>query len=186
MNRARLKNRHHSLLILVGFSILSACSSKSPPEQAQPLPSPVVQEAVVPTDLPPATSTAIPAFLPTEAEMEQIVEKPRVKTNIQASNPNEVSLVNGRPTFVEFFAFWCPICQALAPVVHELEAEYFNKIDFIYLDIDNRQTDSFKRTLGYRFQPHLFLLDGQGNITQQWVGYASQEELKIAFDLALE
>lgn len=71
-------------------------------------------------------------------------------------------------------------------MVHGLEIDYFNRIDFIYLDIDDRQTNSFKTMLGYRYQPHLFLLDGKGNITQQWVGYVTSEELKIAFDQALK
>lgn len=70
-------------------------------------------------------------------------------------------------------------------MVHGLEVEYFDKIDFIYLDVDDRQTNSFKNLLGYRYQPHLFLLDEQGNIVQQWVGYITHEELKLAFDRAL-
>ena len=70
-------------------------------------------------------------------------------------------------------------------MVHGLEVDYLNKIDFIYLDIDDPQTNSFKLALGYRYQPHLFLLDGQGNITQQWVGYVNPEDLKMALDQAL-
>jgi hypothetical protein len=64
--------------------------------------------------------------------------------------------------------------------VHGLEQQYGDRIGFVYLDIDDSRTDDFKRQLGYRYQPHLFLLDGEGNITQQWLGFVTQEELEAA------
>ena len=67
-------------------------------------------------------------------------------------------------------------------MVHGLEVEYFDRIDFVYLDIDDSQTDDFKRQLGYRVQPHLFLLDGDGNIVQQWLGIVQESDLRSAFD----
>jgi thioredoxin-related protein len=67
-------------------------------------------------------------------------------------------------------------------VVHGLEVEYFDKIDFVYLDIDDSRTDEFKRLLGYRLQPHIFLLDGEGNIIQQWLGIVPASDLRSVFD----
>jgi hypothetical protein len=67
-------------------------------------------------------------------------------------------------------------------VVHGLEVEYYLDIDFVYLDIDDPRTNEFKSLLGYAYQPHLFLLDGQGNIIQQWIGPVSESELRTAFD----
>jgi hypothetical protein len=64
--------------------------------------------------------------------------------------------------------------------VHGLEQQYGDRISFVYLDIDDSRTDDFKRQLGYRYQPHIFLLDGEGNITQQWLGFVSREELETA------
>lgn len=65
--------------------------------------------------------------------------------------------------------------------MHGLEAEWQNDIDFVYLDIDDPETDSFKRELGYRYQPHLFLIDGEGNVLSQWVGYVEGDILEGAF-----
>ena len=73
----------------------------------------------------------------------------------------------------------------MAPIVHGLEAEYADRMNFTYLNIDDPQTDSFKEALGYRFQPHLFLVDENGNILKQWLGRVSGEELASAFDEAL-
>ena len=52
----------------------------------------------------------------------------------------------------------------MAPIVHGLEVEYFGKVKFAYLDVDDPANDEFKKALGYRVQPHFFLLDGDGNI----------------------
>jgi hypothetical protein len=64
--------------------------------------------------------------------------------------------------------------------VHGLEAEYGSQVNFVYLDIDDRNSEPFKQELGYRYQPHLFLVDADGNILQQWVGRVSRDELESA------
>lgn len=70
--------------------------------------------------------------------------------------------------------------------MHGLEAEWQDEIDFVYLDIDDPRTESFKRELGYRYQPHLFLLDEGGNILQQWLGMVAADDLEDAFLEALQ
>jgi hypothetical protein len=70
----------------------------------------------------------------------------------------------------------------MAPVVHGLEAEYADQVDFVYLDIDDTKTTPFKSELGYRYQPHLFLLDGAGNVLMQWIGFTGEGELKAALE----
>ncbi len=47
-------------------------------------------------------------------------------------------------------------------MVHGLEAKYFGRIKFSYLDADDSQTMDFQRTLGFRYQPELYLLDASG------------------------
>jgi len=64
--------------------------------------------------------------------------------------------------------------------VHGLEQQYGDRINFVYLDIDDGRNDDFKRQLGYRYQPHIFLLDGEGKTTQQWLGFVTREELEVA------
>jgi hypothetical protein len=66
--------------------------------------------------------------------------------------------------------------------VHGLEVEYYDQINFVYLDIDDPANDTFKQDLGFRYQPHLFVLDGVGEILYQWIGPISQEEFIVAFE----
>ncbi len=74
----------------------------------------------------------------------------------------------------------------MAPVVHGLEDEYFTRMKFSYLDIDDPRNDPFKSALGFRYQPHFLLLDGNGNILEQWVGSVSAENFRAAFEAALD
>ncbi len=69
--------------------------------------------------------------------------------------------------------------------MHGLEAEYSDRMNFVYLDIDDPATTAFKQELGYFVQPNFFLLDGQGNVLMQWYGPVSEEEFIQAFDSAL-
>ncbi|MCJ7824298.1 MAG: hypothetical protein MUP44_05315 [Anaerolineales bacterium] len=69
--------------------------------------------------------------------------------------------------------------------MHGHEAKYAGQIDFVYIDIDDPTTAPFKRELGYRYQPHIFLLDGSGKIIGQWVGMVGEAELDAAFQAAM-
>jgi thioredoxin-like negative regulator of GroEL len=70
----------------------------------------------------------------------------------------------------------------MAPIVHGLEAEYSGKIKFTYLDIDDPANREAMRDLGYIGRPHFYLVDEDGNILQQWLGYVAEEDLKEALN----
>ena len=74
----------------------------------------------------------------------------------------------------------------MAPMVHGLEAKYFGRIQFSFLDADDPQTLDIQRSLGFYYQPELYLLDANGKVLEKWVGYTSQEELETAFTKHLE
>jgi hypothetical protein len=74
----------------------------------------------------------------------------------------------------------------MAPIVHGLEAEYFGRIGFVYLDTKDKATSEFQRSLGFSVQPEFYLLDGEGNVLYKWVGPVSQEEFRMIFDQQLE
>ena len=69
----------------------------------------------------------------------------------------------------------------MAPMVHGLEAKYYGKIKFSFLDADDSKTDNFQRALGFRYQPEFYLLDGNGQLLKKWVGFISQEEFETVF-----
>jgi thioredoxin 1 len=105
---------------------------------------------------------------------------------MRATDPRTVELVSGEYQFIEFFAFWCGYCKAMAPVVHELEAMYGEEINFIYLDIDDPATKELKLQLSFELQPHFFLVDGNGKILGEWLGLVELEEFERAFQAELQ
>ena len=70
----------------------------------------------------------------------------------------------------------------MAPIVHGLEPEYAGNINFVYLDIDDPANADLLSFLGYRYQPHFFLVDGAGSVLQQWLGPVSADDLRSALD----
>lgn len=70
----------------------------------------------------------------------------------------------------------------MAPMVHGLEAEYFGRVKFSYLDADDPGTNAFQRTLGFYYQPEIYVLDASGNVLKKFVGFISDDELRSALD----
>ena len=69
----------------------------------------------------------------------------------------------------------------MAPMVHGLEAKYFGRIIFSYIDADDPDTLDLQRTLGFFYQPEIYLLDADGNVLEKWVGFTSEDDLELAF-----
>ncbi|MGW8144975.1 MAG: TlpA family protein disulfide reductase [Anaerolineales bacterium] len=69
--------------------------------------------------------------------------------------------------------------------MHGLEADYYNKINFVYLDIDDPANETFKQELRFIYQPQMFLLDGDGRVLKEWVGPLPREEFQKVFEAVL-
>lgn len=76
-------------------------------------------------------------------------------------------------------------CQAMGPVVHGLEQDYGDRIQFLYLDVEDPANDAIARRLGARGQPLFYLLDGQGRVAASWAGPVREAEFREAFDRLL-
>jgi hypothetical protein len=74
----------------------------------------------------------------------------------------------------------------MAPMVHGLEAEYYGRIKFSYLDADDLATDDFQSTLGFAYQPEFYLLDANGNVLGKLIGFASEDEFRNLFNQHLQ
>jgi thiol-disulfide isomerase/thioredoxin len=135
------------------------------------------------TPLPTASPMSTPTPRPTQTP---IPPPPWIQSSLVASNPEEVVLASGKVQLIEFFAFWCGPCQAMAPLVHGLDERYKEQVNFVYLDIDDPLTADLKKQLGYKSQPHFFLLNQYGVVIQQWVGAVPVEVLNNAIADALK
>ena len=109
-----------------------------------------------------------------------------VRTQLEASDPATFQLASGQVQFVEFFAYWSPMSQSMAPVVFRLEDRYTGRISFAYLDIDDPANDLFRQLIDDRLPPIYYLLDGGGNVLGEWSGYVSEGLFITAFEGTLQ
>lgn len=110
---------------------------------------------------------------------------PWVSAQISATDPNTVDLSAGKPQLIEFFAYWSGPSLAMAPLIQGVEQDYAGRVNFVYLDTDDPGTEPLQEALFFRSEPHFFLLDGDGKVLRQWLGYVSVEELRREIEEAL-
>ncbi len=145
------------ILVLV-MLILSACSSPTAPSGPANIPGP--QPTSTPTDIVPTATLA--------ALLKDYV----------ASDPSLVG-TTGRPQFVQFFAFWCTVCQGMRPTIHELQDKYGTMVDFVYLDIDAPNTKALQQKLAFTgLRPTIIFLDSDGKEVSRLVGEQTQDTLE--------
>ncbi|MGB3765675.1 MAG: thioredoxin family protein [Phormidesmis sp.] len=74
------------------------------------------------------------------------------------SIPLNAAMANGKPTLIEFYANWCTSCQAMAPDMQQLKADYGKRVNFVMLNVDN--TKWLPEMLNYRVDgiPHFEFL----------------------------
>lgn len=81
----------------------------------------------------------------------------------------EIVLKSDKPVLVDFWATWCGPCQAIAPVIEELSAEFDGKAVVGKVDVDNNQDLSVK--YGIRSIPTLLVFKN-GEVVDKIVGMA--------------
>ena len=144
-----------------------------------------VPGTAIPTNTLVPTNTPLPTLTPAPTSTPTPELPPPIRTELSATDPDQFQLNSGDVQLVEFFAYWCVTCRSMAPMIHSFEALYGDQMNFIYLDIDDPANAQFEKALGYRYQPHFFLLDKDGKILQQWIGWMTPEDLRNAIEAAL-
>ena len=89
----------------------------------------------------------------------------------------EIAFTNGKPTYLEFYAEWCEICKEMAPEVAELKKDFDDKINFVFLNVDNPKWDKFIKEFKVNGIPQINFIDANANLLATFTG--SQEENTI-------
>lgn len=68
----------------------------------------------------------------------------------------------------------------MAPIVHGLERQWSDRIDFVYLDVADSATAPARVRLGFRATPHFFLLRSDGTVAREIQGVVPEDSLAAA------
>ncbi len=90
----------------------------------------------------------------------------------------ESALANNHPTIIEFYADWCEACRKMAPAMLELSREKKDKIDFIFLNVDNTLWRDVVETYEVNGIPQLDFFDESGELKGKSLGVRSCEDLQ--------
>lgn len=73
-------------------------------------------------------------------------------------------VVGKKPVLLEFWATWCPLCEALLPRLEAAHRRYGSQVEFVAIAVAvNQSQSSVKRHLARHPIPFRFLWDTNGN-----------------------
>jgi thiol-disulfide isomerase/thioredoxin len=96
-----------------------------------------------------------------------------------ASDPISFNIASGKYQLVELMAFWCEECRDLNPILKGLEKEWGDKVNFVFLNVDDPlNSENLNKLSRFNVVPQLVLLDGDGKIVKEWVGSVPAETIQ--------
>ena len=86
------------------------------------------------------------------------------------------------PVFVDFWAEWCGPCRMVGPVVEELSGDFYGKVKFVKVNVDEANELASKYNV---FSIPTLMIFNNGEVVAQQVGAASKDTYKNMIDRAL-
>ena len=124
--------------------------------------------------------------------------------DINGKTVNTAKLTNnGKPMIISFWATWCKPCIRELKAIHEVYADWQEEtgVRMIIISIDDAQNSQkvrpmvdgfgweyevlldpngdFKRAMNVQSVPHVFVIDGKGNIIHNHSGYTDGAESEL-------
>ena len=150
------------MFIVIFGLLLTACGTVT----VEPTPHPTKLPKAEPT----ATLPRAPRNVHTPTEYDLLY---------YATDINIVGITN-RPQFINAYADWCKECQRNRPLIHDLQGDYGDRIDFLHVDIENMGAMDAVSPFGITSQTQYVLLNNDGEVIQRWFGVLDEVELDEA------
>ena len=109
---------------------------------------------------------------------------------IISKNSNDISAIakeKNMPSLLAFTSTMCVDCQRMKGVLKEVEENYNDKINFLYinaLDKNRKVQDNIKK-YHVTLVPTIILVDENGNETNKIEGYMPKEDLIVEIEEAI-
>ena len=98
----------------------------------------------------------------------------------------EIAFINGKPTYLEFYAEWCEICKEMAPEVTELKKDFENDVNFVFLNVDNPKWNKYIKQFEVNGIPQINFIDSNSNLKATFTGLQQEKILKDSINYLLE
>ena len=98
----------------------------------------------------------------------------------------EIAFINGKPTYLEFYAEWCEICKEMAPEVTELKKDFENDVNFVFLNVDNPKWNKYIKQFEVNGIPQINFVDSNSNLKATFTGLQQEKILKDSINSLLE
>jgi thiol-disulfide isomerase/thioredoxin len=83
--------------------------------------------------------------------------------NLQGDSVALAQWIGKKPVLVEFWATWCPICEALLPRMEAAQKKHGDRVVFLVVAVAvNQSKNSVRRHIDKHPMPFTFLWDGNG------------------------
>ena len=102
--------------------------------------------------------------------------------NATDTNFESEVLASAGTVLVDFSAVWCGPCKKLEPIVHEIAAEYGDRLKVVKVDVDNAPGTAAR--FGVLSIPTLMIFHG-GAVKDQYTGVLSKKALADRVDKVL-
>lgn len=135
-------------------------------------------------DPPPPNAPTVETSLAVERELPGMPDRPADAADIDSTfyredSPEAIG-ATGKPQLIVFYRsneedFWgCFQCMVMLPTVIELEAEYWDRIDFVYLNMDQPDVEPVLEEFNidssiYRQRLSLFLMSAEGERVHRFI-----------------
>lgn len=86
-------------------------------------------------------ATTIVGLAPLSANSSATFEVSVPQQQLVARSDNALARqLQGKPVVVDIYASWCPACRNIAPTLSQLKQKYKNKVNFVVLDVRDRES----------------------------------------------
>jgi thiol-disulfide isomerase/thioredoxin len=88
-----------------------------------------------------AVATMMVGITPLQANSSITAEVGVSQKQLIARSENALARqLQGKPVVVDIYASWCPACRNIAPTLFQLKQKYKNKVNFVVLDVRDRES----------------------------------------------
>ena len=103
-------------------------------------------------------------------------------SNSPAAQEIESGKQNGESMWLLFRSATCSPCREMKKIYDRLEPVYKGKVNFIAIDVDNRENAGVAKEYGVTYIPATFIIDSNGKNSYQEIGLMPEEDLRAELD----